>query len=150
MALYVNKVSDGFVRKLAYNYLEPYVTMASLAKKHNSSANTISNILYKGIAEGILDDITAQAVAKKAIDSADDVYKTKRRWEQAKFERKTAEAVAELNFLERKLEELRFQYDSYDDFVSDADCCSKESLLDSIYQLEIDIENLKSYIKSQN
>lgn len=148
MALFVAKVSDDFVRKLAHEFLEPYMTMAKLAKKYKSSAGTISNILYKGVALGILDDATAEAVVRKVVSLADDLHQTKNRWDRAKKERKINEVKPELEYLERQLEEAKFHYESFDDYAVDDSSPSKEEIAWRVTHLENEIACARNYIKS--
>ena len=148
MALFVSKVSDDFVRRLAHEFLEPYMTMGKLAKKHKSSAGTISNILYRGVALIILDDATAEAVARKAVSLADDLHQTKNRWDRALKERKINRVKPELEYLERQLEEAKFQYESFDDYATDDSSYTKEDIAWRVTHLENEIACARNYIRS--
>ena len=152
MALHVAKVSHKFIRQIAYEYLEPFATMKKLAKKHKSSPGTISKILFKGVSENIVDDITAEAVANKAMNSTDNVVRTRKRWETALLLRSSplsaAELKEELEYQRKKLEELNFQIESYDSyFFGESDAPSLTSLKSQRSKLLADIQKLNDMTK---
>lgn len=147
MALQVSKVSDSFIQNLARDYLGYYTTMAGLAKPHNSSARTISNILYKGVVDGILDDATATAVAKKAICSTDNIVRTRDRWEKALAIREANILECDLVFYSQKLEELKFQLEAFDGcYFGETDAPTRENLEHEIANLTKDITWLENKI----
>ena len=144
MALYLKQLDDSFVRRLAQEFLESYMTMAKLAKKYNSSAGTVSEILYNGIVNGVIDDITTEAVIAKVIDLSYDTYQTANRWNKARLLRQSKLDKKELKLLKRKLEELEFQYDSYEDNVFEDSCPSKDDLYFEILEIKEQIARIKN------
>lgn len=147
MALRIAKVSNEFIRKIAQEYLLDFATMKKLAKKHGTSPGTISNILFKGVTECILDDLTAQAVANKAMNNTDNIVRTRKRWNKAMEIRQLPDLEEELKFEEKKLEELQFQLETYNDFFSnETNAPTKQSLHSQIQKLKKDIKTLKNYI----
>ena len=151
MALYVNKVSHETIKKLANKYLEPYTTMADVAKANNSSSGTISNILYRGVVECILDDITAAAVAEKAVAYAYDLHRTNNRWKRAMKERELNQANFDLEYFKQKQQELQFQYETFDDFATDEQGSpSKEELSKQLLYIENEIVCINNHIESLN
>lgn len=149
MALYVAKVSHETIKKLANEYLKPYTTMADVAKNNKSSSSTISNILYRGVVESILDDVTAAAIAKKAVDYAYDLHQTDNRWKRAMKERELNKANFELEYLKQKQQELQFQYETFDDYgIDEEGAPNKEDLKYQLLHIENDILCVNNYIKS--
>lgn len=147
MALYMATVSNEFILRISQEYLLDFATMEKLAKLHGTSPGTISNILFKGVAECILDDLTAQAVATKAMNNTDNIVRTRKRWTKALEARQLPALEEELKFEKKKLEELQFQYETYDDFfVDEVDAPTKRGLWCQIGRLQGDIKNLESYI----
>lgn len=67
--LQVKDVSEKMVKKISLEYLEKYSTVAVLASKHNVCNGTISKILFRGIAENIVDDDTATKIVEKIVNS---------------------------------------------------------------------------------
>ncbi|MBQ8043900.1 MAG: hypothetical protein IJ272_07125 [Clostridia bacterium] len=147
MALYIAKVSNELIRRIAQEYLRNFATMEKIAKNHNTSPGTISNILFKGVAENILDDITAEAVANKAMNNTDNVVRTRKRWEKALKLRELPVLEAEVQAMNNKLEQLKFQFENYDDYFIDEDeAPSKRRLKCDIGRLTGEIRNLENYM----
>lgn len=147
MALYIARLSNELIRQIAQEYLLDFSTMEKLAKKHVTSPGTISNILFKGVAECILDDLTAQAVATKAINNTYNIVRTRNRWNKALEARQLPELEEELKFEKMKLEELQFQFETYDDFfVDEVDAPTKRGLRCQIGRLQGNIKILENYI----
>ena len=148
MALYVAKVSDSFIRHLASKFLDSHGSMKKLAKDYNSSAGTISNILYRGVVDLILSDVTATAVANKAIETTENTYRTRTRWQKALRLREANILEAQLDYMKRKAEELRFKVETYDDFFFDDEFApSKDSLDFELYNLNEEIKNMTEQIE---
>lgn len=151
MALYLANLSDDFIRRIAGEYLCGFTTMEQLAKKHKTSPATISNILFKGVSQNILGDITAEAVANKAQSNTENIVRTRRRWQKALEIRAIPTVEEEIAYKAKKLEELEFQFETYDDyFVDEPDAPTKRSIWCAIGRLKGEIKQLENYIKNLN
>lgn len=129
MALRVAKASPAFIQKLAQEYLNDYSTMKKLAKLHGTSPGTISNILFRGVVESIIDGVTTVALIQKITTSTENIYLTKKRWEKAADLREADNVEEEIRHLKRCIDEVDFQLETYDDFFFDeSDAPSKKSL----------------------
>lgn len=149
MALYVNKVSPETINKFANQYLAPYATMADVAKKNKTSSGTVSNILYRGVVESILDDVTTAAVIEKAVANAHDLHQTDNRWKRAIKERELNIASSKLDYLIQKQQELQFQYETFDDYaIDDEGAPSKEDIKYQLLHIEEEILCIHNYINS--
>jgi len=147
MALHIARVSNDFIRRIAQEYLLDFATMKRLARTYKTSPSTISNILFKGVAECILDDLTAEAVAAKAMSNTDNVVRTRKRWEKALELRKLPLFEEELASEKKKFEELQFQLEHYEDYFLDDACAPTErGLRCQVGRLKGDIRNLENYI----
>ena len=123
MALHVAKASTEFIRKLAKEYVGQtrhgkVATMKQLAEKYNTSPKTISDILFRGIAEGIIDEITSIEIGNKATSSTDNLKKTRNRWVKALDLRNIQTMEEEISFLKQSLTQFNFQLQTYDAFFS--------------------------------
>ena len=129
MALRISDMSDDFIRRVVDEYLRYLATMETVAKKFKTTPTTISNILFKAVSENIVDDITAQAVAAKATGFTENVVRTRNRWKRA-LEIRTFPAIKEeIEYKEKQLEQLYFQYETYEDyFAEDPDAPTKRSI----------------------
>lgn len=147
MALHISDLSDYDIRQIVDEYLKFSATMESVAKTFKTSPATISNILFKAVSENILDDISAQTVADKAMGFTENVVRTRNRWQKALELRKRQSIEEEIAFKKRKVEELEYQYQTYDDyFVDDPDAPTKRSIWCSIGRLKGEIKQLENYI----
>ena len=154
MALQIANVSHNFIRRLAMEYITPdrvgnVMTMKKLALRYNTSAPTISNILFRGVSEGIIDEITSLEIARKAIASTDNTRATRSRWEKAMALRDVEKIEEEIEYLKRALSEVCFQLETYDDFFMDeADAPSKENLKSKKATIQRKITKLQERIKT--
>ncbi len=147
MALYVARVSPEFISKLAREYLEDYVTMHKLAKKYSSSAGTISDILFRGVVEQVLDEITAVAVATKVCESTENVRQTQARWKKALDLRLLAIVEQEYEYQTSLLRELQYKLETYDQFFfGEQSAPAKNSLEREISQIQNKLFRLKNRI----
>ena len=129
MALHVAKVSEEFIRLLAKEYLQDFATLKSVAKQHGTSPGTVSNILYRGVAELILDESTSIAISKKAVANTDNIRKTAKRWERASVFREIASIEDDIGYMKRVIEELTFKIETYTEYFFDDEFVpSKKSL----------------------
>ena len=110
MSLQVSKVSDVFIRMLARDYLYDNQSMKSLAKLFETSPATISNILFRGVTEGILDDATCVAIIKKTVSNTENIGKTYNRWLKASI-------LREINLIKQDI-----QSENYIDYFFNDDC----------------------------
>lgn len=151
MALYVAKVSADFIRKLASNYLVEYMTMEKLAKEYHTSATTISNILFRGVSEGILDELTSAAITSKVVAFTENVNQTARRWQKANNLYQAKLVEADIAYIKACVEEVNYHVEAYDDFFFDDDNapskkslkCKRARLLEKLSALEERLKNLK-------
>ena len=139
MALVVKNVDDRTIRRMASEYLSgSYVSLKNIATKYRTTGTTISNILWRGIAENILDTRVAKAVYHKVIDKPSiGWYQRKLRWDEA-FERrndfikeqereaKVQEELLNLEALKEYYEHAIASYDSY--FIEENDGPTLEEL----------------------
>ncbi len=129
MALRISDMSDDFIRRIVDEYLKFLETMETVAKKFKTTPATISNALFRAVSENIIDDISAQAVVDKATGYTENVVRTRRRWQKALAIRNKANIQEEIQYKKQRIEELEFQYETYDDyFIDEDDAPSKRSL----------------------
>ena len=129
MALHVAKVTEEFIRLLAKEYLKDNATLKSVARQHGTSPGTVSNILFRGVAELILDEATSIAISKKAVANTDNIRKTAKRWERASIFREIASVEEDIGYMKRVIEELTFKIETYTEYFFDDECApSKKSL----------------------
>ena len=119
MALHVAKVSEEFIRLLAKEYLQDNATLKSVARQHHTSPSTVSNILFRGVAELILDDATSIAISKKVVANTDNIRKTVKRWERASIFREIASVEDDIRYMNRVIEELTFKIETYTEYFFD-------------------------------
>ena len=136
MKLTVKSVDEKTIKKLAHEYLSGYyVSLKNLATKYRTSATTISNILWRGIAENIIDSKVADFIYRKVVDKPSiGWYQRKMRWDEA-FEKrnqkikKDIENQLELNNLLSLKESYENMLSSYDNYFFEEDSApSKEAL----------------------
>ena len=138
--------SNKFIIHLANHYLSSkYITFEELADDYNISARRISNLLFKGIAEVILSDSVAEAVANKVIYTKNrGIIQRRTKWEKA-FEQRSEnkrrmrtekkEVVKSISFSE--IDALEHQIDVYDDyFYDDEGAPTKEELIKRLETLK--------------
>ena len=141
MALYVAKASNSFIQLIAQEYLLDFATMEKLAKKYNSSPGTISGILFRGVAENILDDHSANLVATKAMNNTENVVRTRKRWQKALKLRSEVKTID----LRVELDEILFKIATYDDYYFDEyEAPKKETLEFQRDQLLAAIQAIKA------
>lgn len=144
MALYLSDLSDDEIRRIVDAYLQDFATMQSVAEDFNTTATTISNILYEAVSKNKVDDLTADAVATKAMHFTENKTRTNRRWKKALAQRKLPNAKESLHYEQLRLNELNekkaqleFQLESYNDyFIPEEDAPSKKSLRCEICRLK--------------
>ena len=147
----IRKVKDApenFIRSLAAAYISDNdITFEYLGDKCMMTPRMISDILYRGIAEAILDFETSRKVYSKVV-----YFRTKgisirrKRWDKALEERKAFEkrkkqvtenhnrARAELV---KKIQEVEFQLNSYDTYFTDEEGSpSKQDLENKLHSLK--------------
>lgn len=147
--LRISKLPDSYIRSLAREYLKDFVTFSTLSKEKGCSKDTISKIIYKGIVESILDDITSTQIVKKVIATADNTAPTRNHWKRALKLREANELEPELEYLDKKLAELNFHLDSFDDVAcEDSSRCSKDELIDELFKTRARFISLSNYIKN--
>lgn len=147
MALYLKNLSDDFIRRVVDEYLRYFATMETVAKQFKTTPATISNILFKAVSENILDDISAQAVVDKATGFTENITRTRRRWKKALELRNLPPIQEEIAYLEKQLQQLEFQFATYDDyFFEDDDAPSKRSIWCSIGRIKGEIKRLQNYM----
>ena len=143
MALIVKNVDERTIRRIASEYLSgSYVSLKTIATKYRTTGTTISNILWRGIAENIIDTRVAKCIYNKVVDKPSiGWYQRKLRWDEA-FDRRD-EYIKEQEREEKiqnellNLEALKEYYEhaiaGYDDyFTSDYDGPSLEELQDKL------------------
>lgn len=118
MALSVTKASPDFIVQLAQDYITEQTTTMALAKRHNSSRATIDALLFRGIAEGIIDELTACEVIRKAVSASRDEAKACERWEMASKLRKAKEIEEEITFLTQYIQKVGFALDRVSDYLA--------------------------------
>lgn len=131
MRFTVKNVDPRTICRLAQEYLaERYISFKALAERHGVSNVTISDILWRGIAENILDENTANQVFAKIVNKpSKGWYQRKLRWEKAFEARNECKTVIKKNAKKSaellELEQLRDYYEnaiqSYESFFFDED-----------------------------
>jgi len=135
----VKDVDEKTIKRLAHEYLSGnYVTLKSLGTKYRTTPTTISNILWRGIAENILDQRVAKCIYNKIVDKPSiGWYQRKLRWDEAFEERdkkvkelekdyQTELELDNLNSLKEYYENAIASYDSY--YFEDDNVPSREEL----------------------
>ena len=153
MALVVKNVDERTIRKMASEYLSgSYVSLKTLATNYQTTATTISNILWHGIAENIIDLRVAKCVYNKIVNKPSiGWYQRKMRWDEAfdrrdefireqEREAKIQEELLNLEALKEYYEHALASYDSY--FTNEDEGPSKEELQDKLDEVIRKIEAL--------
>lgn len=143
MALVVKNVDERTIRRMASEYLSgSYVSLKSIATKYRTTATTISNILWRGIAENIIDLRVAKCIYNKVVDKPSiGWYQRKMRWDEAfdrrdefireqEREARIQEELLNLEALKEYYEHVIASYDNY--FIEEPDGPSKEELQDKL------------------
>ncbi len=110
MKLVVKDVDERQIKRLAHEYLSGYyVTLKNLGTKYQTTGTTISNILWRGIAENIIDLKVARCVYNKVVDKpSKGWYQRKLRWDEAFARRENFIREQERRF--KKEQELETLY----------------------------------------
>lgn len=126
MALVVKNVDDRTIRRMASEYLSgSYVSLKTIATKYRTTGTTISNILWRGIAENIIDLRVAKCIYTKVVDKPSiGWYQRKLRWDEAfdkrdeyiKEKEREAKIADELLNLQALKEYYEYAISSYDSF----------------------------------
>lgn len=153
MALVVKNVDERTIRRMASEYLSgSYVSLKTIATKYRTTATTISNILWRGIAEDIIDTRVAKCIYNKVVDKPSiGWYQRKMRWDEAfdrrdefireqEREAKIQEELLNLEALKEYYEHALASYDSY--FTNEDEGPSKEELQDKLDEVIRKIEAL--------
>lgn len=153
MALKMSELTEDFFRQLAREYLQYGQTMSGLAKKHESSPGTISNILFTGVVNSIIDEVTATAIVEKVVRKTRpyEKMKTRNHWEKALKLREIQATEHELEFLRQKLDELSFKLATYDEYFYDDEAApSKQSIWREMGDVQHDIHILEEFLRGAN
>lgn len=153
MKLMVKDVDEKTIKKIAHEYLSAnYVTLKTLGTKYRTTPTTISNILWRGIAENIIDQRVAKCIYNKIVDKPSiGWYQRKLRWDEAFQKREEITKKLErdyeiqleldaLNSLKEHYENTISSYDSY--FFEEDDAPSLEELKDKLDQVNRKIRAL--------
>lgn len=148
----VKTASPEYIRKIANKYVsEDWITFDYLARLYDKGKNTISNLLYRGVAENILSDDIAEKVSNKVIHSyyirnhnkmlrwekADDertIYKLKQKEQEQNQEREQ-----ERKIILQEIELVKFQIAHHVDIE---DAPTLDELKDRLFHLEAKLERL--------
>lgn len=117
MALSVKNAADDFIVRLAQDYITERTSLNSLAKQYQSSSATIEALLFRGVAEGIIDSLTTCEVIRKAVANAHDKNKECERWEMASKLREAKEIEEEITFLTQYIQKVGFALDRVSDYL---------------------------------
>lgn len=157
MNLRVKTIDEKTIKRLADEYLSDIcVTINFLASKYRSTSATISNILWRGIAENIIEENAALSIYDKIVHKpAIGWYKRKLRWDEAFRERRKVikkQAEELKKDLERQQEldclySLRDYYESaiasYDSyFIEEENAPSLDSLKSKLDEVNEKLKNL--------
>lgn len=153
MRFTVKNVDSSTIRHLAREYLSStYISLKSLGAKYGTTASTISNILWRGIAENIIDSVHAERICTKIIDKPSiGWYQRKLRWDEAFRERnnlirkveqdnKDNQRISELISLKEYYENAIASYDSY--FIDEDEAPTLDSLKAKLEEVKRKIEQL--------
>ena len=138
---------------MASEYLSgSYVSLKTIATKYRTTATTSSNILWRGIAENIIDTRVAKCIYNKVVDKPSiGWYQRKMRWDEAfdrrdeffreqEREAKIQEELLNLGALKEYYEHALASYDNY--FTNEDEGPSKEELQDKLNEVIGKIEAL--------
>lgn len=138
--LTVKGASKEQVLKIVRQYVNyPTSTFEGIAQVWDTSAKTISNILFRSIAEDIVSNRTADAIYNKVVYSHEKgVFQRKERWEKAFDQREELrnEMSREKKKLDAKITELKAKIASYDDYAFDEEGApTKDDLIAELEEL---------------
>ena len=148
----IKDASNSLIIRVARYYMEDdYITLQMVAEEFGFVSGTfVSNLLFRGVSEDIIDDRTTKYVIEKIVYRKDiGIYQRKLRWEveamalrnEAK-ERKLQEENEQKVFLEKEnkqaeIELLKYQIEAYEDFFFDDEGApTKEELIDKLKKLQ--------------
>ncbi len=141
----VKNASPEYIRKLAKLYLaEPWITFEHLARDYDISSDSISKLLYRGIAENILSDSIADKVFNKVVYANEKGVKQRLlRWEKAFDERDNLKSLKKKKSLKQSLIEqialVKFQIENYVDIE---DAPPLDELENRLFHLESKLKRL--------
>lgn len=124
MKFTVKNVDYATIRRLANEYTkDSYVSLKKLSERYGTTPTTISNILWRGIAENIIDKRTAEKIYTKIIDKPSiGWYQRKLRWDEAFQKREAPTKVEEKDLVkEQELTTLHALKDYYENAVASYD-----------------------------
>ena len=141
----IKDASNSLIIRVARYYIsDDYITLEKTAREFGLSNGTfVSNLLFRGVAEDIIDDRTTKYVIEKIVYRKDiGIHQRELRWKveamalrnEAKA-RKLQEENKEKELLEEcskeaEIELLKFQIETYDDYFFDEDDApTKEELI---------------------
>ena len=139
----VKKADPLFIKVLANDYLlSNRATLEDLAERYKLGTKTVSNLLFRGIAENILSDRTADDIYEKIVYVHEKGRKQRAlRWEKAFDERNEIQLREKKRSQRSKIEAeimvLEFQLATWEDnFFGEAEMTSKEELQAQIKELK--------------
>lgn len=141
----VKTASPEYIREIANRYLsEDWITFEHLARDYDISPDSISKLLYRGIAENILSDSIADKVFNKVVYANEKGVKQRLlRWEKAFDERDNLKSLKKKESLEKSLKEqialVKFQIANHVDIE---DAPSLDELENRLFHLESELERL--------
>lgn len=120
----VKNVDEKTIRRLAQEYVNgSYVSFQRLGEKYGMTPKIISNILWRGVAENIIDSLTANRLYIKVVARpSKGWYQRTLRWDEA-FDKRAAhvKATAKDAAKERALVMLKEQKDYYESAIANYD-----------------------------
>lgn len=128
----IKDLSDRFIEKVARYYIsDEYITLAKTGKKFGFSANSISNILLRGVEENIIDDITVKKIIEKIVYVKDiGVFQRKLRWQEALYMRRKNQEAERNQIIKAEIDFIDNQIESFDDyFFEEESSPTKEYLI---------------------
>ena len=142
MAFKVRTANEHLIHHVANLYLgNIHTTLEGVADKLNTSKRTVSNLLFRGIAENILSNKISDEIFNKVVYANEKgQYQRRLRWERAfelredfiqrKKDELKSEQKKELDRINDLLKEIAFQISSYDNYFYDEEGLpSKEDLV---------------------
>lgn len=152
MKLMVKNVDEKTVRRLAHEYLSGYyVTLKTLGTRYHVSPNTISDILWRGIAENIIDLKLAKYIYTKIVDKPSiGWYQRKMRWDKAFEERSILiHKLKKENEKEQELIALKPIKEYYESLIEGYDKYTYEERgLPNLEELKAKLEKINDKIAS--
>lgn len=144
MALSVKNASHDFIVKLAQDYISEQTTTMSLAHEYGCAYATIDAILFRGVAEGIIDELTACEVVRKSVASAHNTNKALARWEKASKMREIKDIEEELTFLTQYIQKVGFALDRVSDYLAPEEAAPAKRFIErELKQSQDKLEHLK-------